>query len=58
MKVTFETTLKDKYSRKVVMETPYDDLTIDAVFEEFIRPLLLAWGYAEKSVDNHLDGHE
>ena len=53
MKITIENTQRDK--RKISIEEEYDDITFDDLIEDFIRPLLIGYGYAEKTVDKYLN---
>ena len=48
MKLTLE---QPSYARSVTIEVGSDDLTISEVWEDLIKPALLALGYHPKNVD-------
>lgn len=51
MRITLETTVySPTYAKKVVIEVPYDDIDITAMFEE-IKLALIAYGFSEKQVN-------
>ena len=50
MKITLEGTEFQK-GKKIVIETGNDDHNIWEVYEQLIRPALIAWGYGEGTVD-------
>jgi len=54
MKIILEATTNEYYGHKVEISTYGDDLTISAVFEELIEPMLLAWGYHPDSIKDIL----
>lgn len=54
MKLTLETTdPENKYQKKVIIEQPFDDLTIDDIIEELVKPILLAYGFHPDIVDGY-----
>lgn len=52
MKIKIESTTKDAHSHSAEIETTADDLDIHEVWDELIRPLLIAYGYSQKGVDS------
>ena len=52
MKITIETTVREdiKYQRKVTVEVPYDDQTIDEVIELF-SDALQGWGFDKDTIE-------
>ena len=48
MKITLE---QPSYARQVTIEVGSDDLTISEVWEDLIKPALLALGYHPKNID-------
>ena len=53
MKITLESTVYKEH-RKVIIESERDDLDIYEVWDDLIRPTLLAYGYGEKVIDSIL----
>ena len=49
MKITVE-----HYDKKIIIENDYDDLTMDEVMDDFIRPLLAAIGYHQDLIDDYI----
>lgn len=50
-------TLKNRYGRYQI-ELDREDLTFDELFEELVRPLMLAAGYTEHTIDEYLGADE
>lgn len=52
MRVTLETTDgTNKYQRKTTIEIPEDDLTINDIVEELLKPALLGFGFHQEVLD-------
>ena len=49
MRITLEYT--DAGGPKVVIETPHDELNIQAVIDDLIRPALVAFGFHPNTVE-------
>lgn len=45
-------TIEDNHGRKVVIETKHDDLNMDQVVEELVRPALIAYGFNSETVES------
>ena len=41
-------------SPTVVIDLPFDDLTIDEVMEHLIKPALISYGYLPESIEDFL----
>lgn len=41
-------------SPTVVIDLPFDDLTIDEVMEHLIKPALISYGYLPESIEEYL----
>jgi len=53
MKITLEVTEK-----RVEIKTDADDYDIQELWNHLIRPALIAWGYAEETVDSLVGANE
>ncbi|MCB0745064.1 MAG: hypothetical protein KDC67_14240 [Ignavibacteriae bacterium] len=55
MKITIEDTtdFHDNQMPKITYELPFDDLSLDDMFEAF-KAISLARGFSEKSIDEYL----
>ena len=58
MKITIEPTDMVYNYPTVSVSTPSDDLTIDHLWFEVLRPALLAWGFVEQTVDGLVGGED
>lgn len=49
MKITVEDSGKIDHN-KITVESKFDDLSIDQVYEDLVEPALIAYGFSEKIV--------
>lgn len=56
MRLTIEDTtdFHDDNKRKIAIEVAHDDLTMDDMIEQFIRPILYSLGYIKETIDGAL----
>lgn len=56
MRIILESTSSDpKFSVKTSIEVPHDDLVLDDVIEELVKPVLLGYGFHPKCIDKYFD---
>lgn len=59
MRIILESTNSEpKYSVKATIELQNDDLHIWEVIDDLVRPILIAYGFAEECVDKALSGED
>ena len=58
MRITIETTVSEpRYSQKVVLEVPYDDVEIKDM-QELLEEVLAGAGYAHESIESIFASYE
>lgn len=56
MKITLEPTGTNTSGHPIVsIDSPGNDKDITQVFDDLVRPLLIAWGFAQQTVDEILN---